>query len=347
MSEIDALYDRLIRGMSDEELDQTLQQSKPVEQTQIKRDPTSELILNLGPALLGAFSGETGASVAAKSGKESREYVDGIRKQEQELEKQRMKMQEARDKADQALLLARERQRAQDERFEKSLDQRERLAAASREQQEKSRALQIPARQEAQMLRQEQVIEKDVQKLADKVEPFQRLAGSISAVEDKLGFSLDDAETTENSLTVKGEKVDLPGKSIPLIGRVSAYSPKATDLQSAIAKVFNVELKDRSGAAVTTPELERLKEEFGSGRYNTEAQLIGALKRYKAEAQKALKNKEAAFKPEVRAVYQERGGMLQNAFKTPSNQTFDTNEEIESEKRRQRILELRAKKGGQ
>jgi hypothetical protein len=163
--------------------------------------------------------------------------------------------------------------------------------------------------------------EKAVGKLAENLGSSQEVGAALAAVENKLGFNLDDWDTETQQAAVMGDDgkptlkgVDLPGVSIPLIGRVSAHSGKARELESSVAKVFNTELKTRSGAAVTSPELERLKIEFGSGKYNTEAEMIGALKEYKAAARIAMQNIERGAPQEALAEYQERGGMTSAAL---------------------------------
>ena len=47
--------------------------------------------------------------------------------------------------------------------------------------------------------------------------------------------------------------------------------------RQAFQKLFNITLKDRSGAAVTNPELERLKKEFATGAFKTADQLKGGV----------------------------------------------------------------------
>jgi hypothetical protein len=47
--------------------------------------------------------------------------------------------------------------------------------------------------------------------------------------------------------------------------------------RQAFQKLFNITLKNRSGAAVTIPEFERLKAEFGTGAFKTPQQLQAAL----------------------------------------------------------------------
>lgn len=159
-------------------------------------------------------------------------------------------------------------------------------------------------------------IERDVQKLSEKVANPQDMANSISALEKELGFKLN--EFDEATGTVKGKKVQLPGATVPGLGRVTFYDKNARNLQSKIARIFNVELKDRSGAAVTNPEMARMKEEFNSGRFNTEQELITAVKAYKSAADQEFRNREAAFRPKVKEVYRQRGGQLTDDFKGPA-----------------------------
>lgn len=150
---------------------------------------------------------------------------------------------------------------------------------------------------------------KDVQKLSDKLGNAQEFLGSLDNIEAKLGFALDDADVKDGTIKVKGEVKDLPGVSIPGYGRATFAQEDAQQLESAISRVFNTVLKDRSGAAVTSNEMQRLKEEFGRGKWNTEAQLIQGLKDYKKAVAAELKNREAGFSPDVVKTYHERGGI--------------------------------------
>lgn len=61
-------------------------------------------------------------------------------------------------------------------------------------------------------------------------------------------------------------------------------SQEARTARQDVAKLFNIVLKDRSGAAVTNQELERLKNEFGQGIFKTPEQLMTAI----AKAQKIV-----------------------------------------------------------
>lgn len=110
----------------------------------------------------------------------------------------------------------------------------------------------------------------------------------------------------------KSADIDLPGMSVPGLGRITALSGDARQLNQALSSVFNTVLRDRSGAAVTNPEMERLKAEFGSGSWNTEADLLNGLQQYKKSLSMELKNREAGFSPKVIDRYEQQGGTTSN-----------------------------------
>lgn len=177
-----------------------------------------------------------------------------------------------------------------------------------------------------------QIEEKDVQKLSDKLSGTQDIKIALDNVEAQLGFRLDDYDTASG--TVAGKPVDLPGVNVPGVGPVRAFSPEGRILNSAISRVFNVELKDRSGAAVTNPEMQRLKEEFSTGKFNTEREQIDALKRYRRAAAAEMAQREAAFKPDIVQKIQQRGGITSQSF-----------ESTPTVNKQQRYEELRKKYG--
>lgn len=182
---------------------------------------------------------------------------------------------------------------------------------------------------EAKKEREGKQLESDVQNLSKSLSGTQDLVSAVQEVENKLGGPLDEFKVDSANNLKRGDKqVDLPGVSLPGIGRVSFYDNKARDLAAAVGKVFNVTLKDRSGSAVTNSELERLKNEFGQGKYNSEADLVGALQAYKNALNKELKNREAGFRPGVVDTYAERGGTTSQAIKktTEPNQQPDVAE---------------------
>lgn len=153
--------------------------------------------------------------------------------------------------------------------------------------------------------RQEEKREKKVIDLQERLSGSQALAQRIQGLENTLGFSLED---------YKNNKKDLPGFSVPGIGRVTAFNGDARVLESQIAKLFNTELKDRSGSAVTSPELERLKIEFGAGKYNTEEEMLGALAAYKQESLNVMQNIERAAPKDAMQELRARGVTLSDSL---------------------------------
>jgi hypothetical protein len=178
---------------------------------------------------------------------------------------------------------------------EKSLDRRE--------QRDERRFLSGEKRNE----KIERNTEQDMQKLSKDLSGTQEMVGAVDEVEKILGGKLEDFDT-KNGLKKNGKNIDLPGVSIPLVGRTSFYDGDARDLNAAASRVFNATLKDRSGGAVTDNEMERLKREFNEGKYNTEAEMIGAMQRYKRQLDVVMKNREAGYKPDVVKKYQDQGG---------------------------------------
>jgi hypothetical protein len=75
-------------------------------------------------------------------------------------------------------------------------------------------------------------------------------------------------------------------------------APKnATDARQAFQKLFNITLKDRSGAAVTIPEFERLKAEFASGTFKTPEQLKEGVKQARNIVTQHYRGISAGFNP--------------------------------------------------
>lgn len=138
------------------------------------------------------------------------------------------------------------------------------------------------------------------------------LAENLSAIEDILGAKLEQFDPKTG--TLHGKKIDLPGKSVPGVGRVFMPGSVGESFQAAFSNIFNTTLKERSGAAVTDQELQRLKNEFAQGKFNTEEKMIEALQRYKNIIRKKMRQHEAAFSPEVRERFKKQGGMLADDF---------------------------------
>jgi len=114
----------------------------------------------------------------------------------------------------------------------------------------------------------------------------------------------------ERALTLLPER----GTYVPGFGPLEKYVPnilagdKGRTLRQAASQLFNVELKNRSGAAVTDPELNRLKIEFGQGNFATEESLRQGIQQYLERVKELARNVNAGFSPDILSEYQSRGG---------------------------------------
>lgn len=158
----------------------------------------------------------------------------------------------------------------------------------------------------AQDFKTEKELNENIQKFEKRMGEVRPAEQTIEEIERSLGFALDDAYTRDDEIYVNGKKKDLPGVSVPLLGRVSAYSSGARNLAAAADKLFNITLKDRSGASITPPEFQALKREFEQGKFNTEPELISGMQRAKRAIDNEIRSRKAGFSPEVLAVYEER-----------------------------------------
>lgn len=84
-----------------------------------------------------------------------------------------------------------------------------------------------------------------------------------------------------------------------------AASKEVTDLRQAVAKLFNIELKNRSGAAVTAPEFERLKDEYGKGAFKKPEQLKSAIAQARKLIEGHYRGVAASYGPEALKRYNE------------------------------------------
>ena len=140
-------------------------------------------------------------------------------------------------------------------------------------------------------------------------EPLKGQMDAIGLVERELKFPLEKYDRKTGS--VDGKKIDLPGVSIPLLGRITAYPGGGQELKIAIDGIINKEIKNNAGTAVSSQEMERIKGQWAMGAFNTEEQMIGALRDYKAATQRELQRVEAVYNVEIRDQYR------QNLEKTP------------------------------
>lgn len=86
---------------------------------------------------------------------------------------------------------------------------------------------------------------------------------------------------------------------------------RGVDTRSAFATLFNTTLKDRSGVAVTVPELERLKQEFSAGVFKTDKDLMNALNRFERILSAKITSTLAGYPKDVIDQYKANGGLPQ------------------------------------
>lgn len=202
------------------------------------------------------------------------------------------------------------------------------MSAERMENLEAQREWQRGEREQAAATRASENLQKKVAKLGKDLEDPQSQWYAISNVEDLMGVNLDDIKGAEDI-------PDIPGVTLPVIGtRVTAHSRQARMIDDAFQSVFNALLKARSGAAVTQPELIRLKKEFAEGKFRTEPEKILALKRYKEAVRNVMDNIEKRYAPEVVEAY---SGLKSSsikptsAVKTPQTETEKVVEKAKNE----------------
>lgn len=115
---------------------------------------------------------------------------------------------------------------------------------------------------------------------------------------------------------------DVPGIGV-VEGSLPSYmlSPEGRAVRQAIATLQNVKIKDRSGAAVTVPEFERLREEFGTGKFKTVAQLRQGLDQALKAYTERTRNTLSGFDKETKDAYFERENTI-NPLSVLSSYSF-------------------------
>lgn len=158
--------------------------------------------------------------------------------------------------------------------------------------------------------RHEMIKERSIQKAGTELGDFHTIFLNVKDLENTIA----DGNYTDQGINFsldkykKGETVKIPGTDVPGLGHISFYSAPARDITAKIDRIFNAELLDRSGKAVTDNEMRRLKSEFNAGKFSTIEDQLSALQAYKNAASAALQNAEAKYKPDVVQEYRHRGG---------------------------------------
>ena len=154
-----------------------------------------------------------------------------------------------------------------------------------------------------------------------------RLQKDVKDLSDDMGKT--GVPRTENILSTiegiiastAGEGSDLPGFGLTQALPDWAVSQQGQDLRQAVTQLFNIELKERSGAAVTKQELDRLKNEFKSGFLKDDRMLINAIQRYRSLLEDYKQSVIAGYDPAVVARYQEQGGIRMRKRETETPET--------------------------
>lgn len=100
-------------------------------------------------------------------------------------------------------------------------------------------------------------------------------------------------------------------------------SPEGRQLRQRFQDLFNIVLKERSGAAVTVDEMERLKKAFGAGTLQTADQLREGLRSLESGLDASFQNTYGGYDPRVKQLYQKQGGYAP-ATQRPTTNTPET-----------------------
>jgi myosin heavy subunit len=128
----------------------------------------------------------------------------------------------------------------------------------------------------------------------------------------------------EDVLTKKPEIAEYLSGPKSLIPDMAVGTEIATGRQ-AFQKLFNITLKNRSGAAVTNPELERLKSEFASGAFKTAPQLKSAVEKARTIINQHYASVTAGFGKDALKAYNENiRGLGGRVVLEPASDVSDT-----------------------
>lgn len=117
--------------------------------------------------------------------------------------------------------------------------------------------------------------------------------------------------TMEKNLIVMENLIKEFPDNLPGINILEQYDPRepAKRVQSAYAKLRNIVLKERSGAAVTVPEFERLKEEIRGATFVTDKDIIRWVGTIRDAVEANKKGILAGYTQDVKDLYFKGGGV--------------------------------------
>jgi len=157
--------------------------------------------------------------------------------------------------------------------------------------------------------RDEVKMDSNVGKLQTKLEPLQDNMRVMEQLDNLMGFKMEDYDSATGTLKSTGREPDMPGFNLFGKGpRINWFSGKAQDIDDTLQTLQNIQLKDRSGAAVTVPEFERFKKEYAQGLLRDEGQRIKSLARARDGFIRKMKEIESGFQGKYVDEYVDRGG---------------------------------------
>lgn len=182
--------------------------------------------------------------------------------------------------------------------------------------------MRVTEEREARAKREEQrkIKREDKREAKEEKEETRKLSSQI------LGSGLQTAWVTmkeiEKAMPPVGQ--DIPGFGATGFVPMFALSKEGKKLRTAFQNLLNVTLKDRSGAAVTPPEFERLKVELGNFAGATDEDFRNGIRRAKKALEETTKAILAGYPPEAYEKYKEQGGRDFRAYLSENSRESKT-----------------------
>lgn len=174
-------------------------------------------------------------------------------------------------------------------------------------------------------LRQDANLNKQIQGLSEDLKTTQGVMNAFDNINNQLGFDINKYDEKTNTVqetdpktgNIVKKQINIPGSSIPGIGRVWSLSREGSRLGADVQQLESLQIYDRTGKAINIPELENFKFEMGHGRFNTEADFLASYKKAYRAVQKKVQNIEAGYSPEAVTTYKGRGGSISVSQPSP------------------------------
>lgn len=186
--------------------------------------------------------------------------------------------------------------------------------------------------------------EAKTQKLATVAAGATEPADSFKELEKNIGMSVEQAAATP--------EFQIPGTIGRGFYKINFLTESGRKAKAAMTAILNAKLKDRSGAAVTVPEFDRLKTEFEGGSFNTDAELMNGMARAKRIIADHQAQLEAGFDEGTKSQFKKQGGKLSSDLITVNAATpsadIDSDPEVQAALAAQQAAQakLDAKKKG-